>query len=591
MPYPNEHSARLKDPDSLNKIRVRRTDGSGDGVVQGVKIPTSIAVIWYIIKSDNKEVPIAQALRFPISKWTESEAKEWLKKNEVKHTKFEPAAEKEGSEIYTPEAFHQIVVNEDYNFSSKSVNIVLDKDTGVIALVCKLSGKEVSAIKMLSFPKKNFKEQEAVYEWIDEHPLANLFVKQLLYTGRWKHPQNPEKWVRVTTEELKLAKKNVSAYLSKGGRIPVVYPPHPHEPIDKIEQNVGYLRGVFQWSPNDLMSVLELNEKASGWIREDKVKDVSPSMVYDVHTARGVFDILFDHICITPDPYLIGQTEFQPFIAQRYSKAVTFFAGNLVSYEDNRGDNMKTELQETIGALWASVKKLKGISADVLKSIKANITSVAKAADIEPPDFEGANYKEETTMTDEERKEFDKLKTQNADLTEKLKTAEEKSKTSGDELTKIKDDEDKADLESFKSEVEQMVKDGQVKPVERDKLVAQYESYPDRRKAMVEYGDNKLSIRDSLITPYKDRPKSMTTKVALESEVGKIRVKSGQTFDRESVKGRNDFHDYCMASISEMDVLKYVREHKVDRDTARATIYTEKRGIVLAESETITGGE
>lgn len=590
MPYPNEHSARLKSPDSFDEIRVRRTNGSGEGVVQGVKIPGSIAVIWYIIKSDGQEVPVAQSLRFPISEWTESEAKAWLKKNEIKHTMFEPASEKSDNQTYTSEDFHQVIINEDYNFSNKRATVLLDKEAGVTALVCKLSDKDVAAIKMISFPKENFKDQETVDDWIKDHPLSNLFVKQLLYTGRWKHPQNPDKWVRITTEELKSTKKNVSSYLNKGGRIPVVYPPHPHEPIDKIEQNVGYLCGVFQWSPNDLTSVLELNGMASGWIREGKVKDVSPSMVYDVHTARGVFDVLFDHICITPDPYLIGQSEFQPFIAQRYSKAVTFFAGNLVSYEDSRGDYMKEQLEKAIGGLWASVKSLKGLGSDALKSIKAHISSVAKAAGIEPPNFE-EEHKEEKTMTDEEKKEMETLKTENADLKEKIKTSEDKSKTSEDKLTKIKEDEDKEDLESFKGEIEQMVKDGQVKPTERDQLIAQYESYPERRTVKVEYGDIKLSIKDSLIAPYKDRPKKMTTKVNLESEIGKIRVKSGQTFDRESVKGRNEFHDYCMASISEMDVMKYSREHKVNKDVARSMVYAEKRETALAESETITGGE
>jgi len=90
MPYPNEHSARLIDPPS-DYIRVRRTDGSGDGTVQGIKIPTTIAVIWYIVKKDGKEVPIAQALRFPTKNWTADKAKKWLKDNEIKYKSFEAA--------------------------------------------------------------------------------------------------------------------------------------------------------------------------------------------------------------------------------------------------------------------------------------------------------------------------------------------------------------------------------------------------------------------------------------------------------------------------------------------------------------------
>ena len=91
MPYPNEHSARLKDP-STSHVRVRRTKGSGNSTVQGKKIPDTVSIIWYIIKRGDKEVPMAQALRFPVSNWTESEAKKWLKENKVKYMKFEPAA-------------------------------------------------------------------------------------------------------------------------------------------------------------------------------------------------------------------------------------------------------------------------------------------------------------------------------------------------------------------------------------------------------------------------------------------------------------------------------------------------------------------
>lgn len=90
-PYPNEHSARLKSP-NMEHIRIRRTHGSGKGTVQGVKVPTTIDVIWYIVEKDGEEVPVAQALRFPIKNWTAAEAKKWLKDNDIKYISFEPAS-------------------------------------------------------------------------------------------------------------------------------------------------------------------------------------------------------------------------------------------------------------------------------------------------------------------------------------------------------------------------------------------------------------------------------------------------------------------------------------------------------------------
>jgi len=92
MPYPNEHSARLLSPD-IDYIRIRRSAGSGQGMIQGVKVPNSIDVIYFITRSEGGEVPRAQALRFPVSKWTEESARAWLKNNNLKSLLFEPAAE------------------------------------------------------------------------------------------------------------------------------------------------------------------------------------------------------------------------------------------------------------------------------------------------------------------------------------------------------------------------------------------------------------------------------------------------------------------------------------------------------------------
>ncbi len=94
MPYPNEHSARLRDPGDFDPDTYRRTDGSGDGTVQGVKIPTTIAVIWGKLKGKTKpdDPPIAQALRFPTKNWTADKAKSWLSENKVKYIGFEAAS-------------------------------------------------------------------------------------------------------------------------------------------------------------------------------------------------------------------------------------------------------------------------------------------------------------------------------------------------------------------------------------------------------------------------------------------------------------------------------------------------------------------
>lgn len=92
MPYPNEHSARLRDPKDFNPKTFRRTNG---GTIYGkVKVPKTIAIIWGKLKGKDKpsDQPIPQALRFPTKSWTADKARKWLKDNNIKYLKFEAAA-------------------------------------------------------------------------------------------------------------------------------------------------------------------------------------------------------------------------------------------------------------------------------------------------------------------------------------------------------------------------------------------------------------------------------------------------------------------------------------------------------------------
>lgn len=100
MPYANEHACRLKAPGGFSKKAWRRTNGSGKGMVLGVKIPTTISVIWGKLVGKDKpgDPPIPQALRFPISSWgkTPEKATKWLKDKGLwaKKLKFEKAEPK-----------------------------------------------------------------------------------------------------------------------------------------------------------------------------------------------------------------------------------------------------------------------------------------------------------------------------------------------------------------------------------------------------------------------------------------------------------------------------------------------------------------
>lgn len=120
MPYTNEHSARLMSPDT-EKIRVGRTKG---GKVQGIQVPSSISVIWFIQKRNGKETPIPQALRFPVKRWTADAAKSWLSKNKIKYTSFEPANPKKDAEDSIP--CYSAYVNK----TQKQLDIILHDEIG-----------------------------------------------------------------------------------------------------------------------------------------------------------------------------------------------------------------------------------------------------------------------------------------------------------------------------------------------------------------------------------------------------------------------------------------------------------------------------
>ena len=79
MPFPNEHAARLKDPDRYVRFR-REVDKFGPG----------IDAIWGIPRGGKVEL---QAVRFDAKRYAVAEAKAWLKDNNMRPILFEPASE------------------------------------------------------------------------------------------------------------------------------------------------------------------------------------------------------------------------------------------------------------------------------------------------------------------------------------------------------------------------------------------------------------------------------------------------------------------------------------------------------------------
>jgi len=79
MPYPNYHSARIRNPGSFLRIRVIQTTKTGIMLYGGP------------LKTDPKSTAL-QAIRFPKSKYTVAQAKKWLKDHKLGYIRFEPAS-------------------------------------------------------------------------------------------------------------------------------------------------------------------------------------------------------------------------------------------------------------------------------------------------------------------------------------------------------------------------------------------------------------------------------------------------------------------------------------------------------------------
>jgi Mu-like prophage I protein len=86
LPLPNEHSARVRQPDEFDPDSFRRT-----------KLPgTTVEIISGKLKgaAGADDPMVVQTYRFPVKDFTADEARQWLKDNDVTVESFEPAAEK-----------------------------------------------------------------------------------------------------------------------------------------------------------------------------------------------------------------------------------------------------------------------------------------------------------------------------------------------------------------------------------------------------------------------------------------------------------------------------------------------------------------
>ena len=414
--------------------------------------------------------------------------------------------------------------------------VTLDKSKGIKALMGKLKGESAMTIMTVLFPTDSF-DMKSAQAWLKDHNLERYWLKQLLYEGRFKHPQNPDEKVVLDKKTLREIADNTLQYLEQGGRIPVTIPPHPQTSEEKIENKTGNLMDVLQIDETDVFGVLELSDKANDWVKNNKVETVSPGVVYNVRTAHGTFSNLIDHVCITADPFLTKQSGFQPMTAESYNYAHVYFGDTMNGYN---GTGIWTD-----STTWFPEKNKGGVMDDI-KAMFEKIMEYVK------PSSSDNDKNKEVTMNEVEQLKADKVKLESdvADLKKKL---DEANKTIEQYTTK----ENTAKMEAFSKRAEQCVEVGKMTPDERDKVIASFTAFKNQGVSELKMEGQKdpKPIADLLMETYEAREDGYITKPKLDNEVQKIRI-GKQTFDMETTEGRNEFSDY-VDKISKQEKISY----------------------------------
>ncbi len=135
-PYPNEHVARVRDPEDFEDDSFRRK-----------KVTTGVGLILGKLKDGDGSM-VAQAYRFSADEFTADEAKKWLKDNDVKYISFEPAAEKAIANIQddiTP-LLKEIIENFKKPPSPVPINITNNNDFTTLTELLGNVGEQIKAL-------------------------------------------------------------------------------------------------------------------------------------------------------------------------------------------------------------------------------------------------------------------------------------------------------------------------------------------------------------------------------------------------------------------------------------------------------------
>lgn len=207
-------------------------------------------------------------------------------------------------------------IQEAYRKSYNAALVTYKNDEGKAAAVA------ISTVQKMGYVKKGDK-------WIKAEYVKDLGLK----AGEYLHPNEPDKKLTITGQDLVDYVNNTQKVLDSGGAIPVTIS-HPKTERDKIQLKEGDIMGVWI-DPVEQVPYMAFNpsQLVKGWIKEGKLKAVSPGIYHDVVTSIGKLPSLIDHVALTNSPFNIQQSGFIPVTAEKFGKAVLFFENQYISHE------------------------------------------------------------------------------------------------------------------------------------------------------------------------------------------------------------------------------------------------------------------
>lgn len=389
MPYPNEHSCRLKDPGGFKPESFRRVSRDHEG--------KKYDIVMGRLKGETTMTE--QAYRYAKDKWGEGEARTHCKEHDGT---FEPAIKEEMA-----------------RGQGKGVGGDIQKDLGAKYCVCPECGHsqkhpitgEGQSIpcakikcpecgKMMvgsDTPKISAEIMEIFYrggEFAFEE--GARFKKDLIQVGTFLHPQRKEERIRITKKRMEKWIANFQRYKANGGDIHIPIR-HTEDPRD----NAGWLEDMMI-EDDKLFGILEItDEDIVKKVESKSIKDVSISISPDFLDEKGnKYDEIIDHIALTVIPQIRGQG---PFVKLESGE---FEALEEEKPADELGDKEKDKLSLSKSTTEEEMKELEELKKKLveLEKVKTELEDKLKKG-------KDTNLEALKTELEARKKEVEKLNT------------------------------------------------------------------------------------------------------------------------------------------------------------------------------------